>query len=257
MSKNVLIADYDISNASALANYLNQKEVINIVALTTRGDEVLDISRRSNPDIIVINLVLNELNGLSVIKYLRTFYKGIILVYNEITKSNSVDAAIKAGADLFIIRNNLENHENLYNSIIELTDGENWNIDIDSDSVDKDIDIVVTEMLHKIQIPISIKGYRYIKSAMRLLHKDINYQDGLVKFLYADVAKEHKSTYSRVERSIRHAIEVAWRDGRDSFKDVFGFEMKSRPTNGEFLSALYDVIRLKNNVNTLSYLKIS
>jgi len=114
---------------------------------------------------------------------------------------------------------------------------------------EKDVKMLVTDLLHQIGVPAHIKGYRYLRDAIRLTIEDSEFIDSVTKKLYPSVAKLHKTTSSRVERAIRHAIEVAWDRGYiDLIEDLFGYTIhseKGKPTNSEFIALIADHLKLK------------
>lgn len=111
----------------------------------------------------------------------------------------------------------------------------------------------ITELLHEIGIPAHIKGYQYLRTAIEKTYFNIDYLGQVTKVLYPEIAKEYATTASRVERAIRHAIEVAWNRGNiDAIDDIFGYTIsatKAKPTNSEFIAMLADKLRLKHRVN--------
>ena len=118
-----------------------------------------------------------------------------------------------------------------------------------------DLEKDVTEMIHEIGVPAHIKGYQYLREAIMMSVEDIEMLNSITKILYPSIAKKYQTTPSRVERAIRHAIEVAWSRGKmDTIEELFGYTVSSRkgkPTNSEFIALIADKIRLdyKHNKN--------
>lgn len=108
----------------------------------------------------------------------------------------------------------------------------------------------VTDMIHEIGIPAHIKGYHYLRDAIIMAVDDMDVLNAITKVLYPTIAKMHQTTASRVERAIRHAIEVAWSRGKlDTLDELFGYTVsngKGKPTNSEFIALIADTIRLEN-----------
>ena len=117
-----------------------------------------------------------------------------------------------------------------------------------SDYLERNLETDVTNMIHEIGVPAHIKGYQYLRDAIMMAVEDMNMLNSITKILYPTIAKNHKTTPSRVERAIRHAIEVAWSRGKmDTIDELFGYTVsvgKGKPTNSEFIALIADKIRL-------------
>ena len=112
------------------------------------------------------------------------------------------------------------------------------------------LEALVTNIIHEVGVPAHIKGYLYLRESINMVYNDIELLGSITKVLYPDVAKKYKTTASRVERAIRHAIEVAWSRGKlDTLDELFGYTVsngKGKPTNSEFIALVADTIRLKS-----------
>lgn len=115
--------------------------------------------------------------------------------------------------------------------------------------MERNLENDVTEMIHEVGVPAHIKGYQYLRDAIIMSVQDMELLNSITKILYPTIAKKHKTTPSRVERAIRHAIEVAWSRGRmDTIDALFGYTIntgKGKPTNSEFIAMIADKIRLE------------
>ncbi|HEX7065006.1 MAG TPA: sporulation transcription factor Spo0A, partial [Bacillales bacterium] len=113
-----------------------------------------------------------------------------------------------------------------------------------------DLNASITSVIHEIGVPAHIKGYMYLREAITMVYNDIELLGSITKVLYPDIAKKYKTTSSRVERAIRHAIEVAWSRGNyDSISSLFGYTVsmsKAKPTNSEFIAMVADKLRIEN-----------
>src|SRR5690625_814862 len=118
--------------------------------------------------------------------------------------------------------------------------------------VKQDLEGDITNIIHEIGVPAHIKGYMYLREAITMVYNDIELLGSITKILYPDIAKRYSTTASRVERAIRHAIEVAWNRGNiDSITELFGYTInvsKAKPTNSEFIAMVADKLRLKHKV---------
>ena len=117
-----------------------------------------------------------------------------------------------------------------------------------TDYLERNLETDVTNMIHEIGVPAHIKGYQYLRDAIMMAVEDMNMLNSITKILYPTIAKNHRTTPSRVERAIRHAIEVAWSRGKmDTIDELFGYTVsvgKGKPTNSEFIALIADKIRL-------------
>ena len=113
----------------------------------------------------------------------------------------------------------------------------------------KNLDASITSIIHEIGVPAHIKGYMYLREAISMVYNDIELLGSITKVLYPDIAKKYNTTASRVERAIRHAIEVAWSRGNiESISSLFGYTVsmtKAKPTNSEFIAMVADKLRLR------------
>ncbi len=116
-----------------------------------------------------------------------------------------------------------------------------------------DLDANITSIIHEVGVPAHIKGYMYLREAISMVYHDIELLGSITKVLYPDIAKKYNTTASRVERAIRHAIEVAWNRGNiDSLSSIFGYTVsvsKAKPTNSEFIAMIADKLRLEHKVS--------
>ncbi len=121
------------------------------------------------------------------------------------------------------------------------------------DNKPANLDASITSIIHEIGVPAHIKGYLYLREAISMVYKDIELLGSITKVLYPDIAKKYNTTASRVERAIRHAIEVAWSRGNiDSISSLFGYTVsmtKAKPTNSEFIAMVADKLRLEHKAS--------
>lgn len=223
------------------------------------GDEALQKIKQCHPDIAIIDIWLSKLDGIGVIREsnrldFRQDKPPIFIMTSPVANQNMFIQASGAGAQLCLIKpirtDSLNAHiENLLSS----RDGRVSHPERDlspshPDSLD-DIETQVTKIIHQIGVPAHIKGYQYLRTAILLTIKDSDVINSVTKILYPSVAKKYSTTTSRVERAIRHAIEVAWDRGDvDTLNAYFGYTIQNnrgKPTNSEFIAMIADNLRLK------------
>ena len=225
------------------------------------GEDALDKINRNHPDVVIIDIWLSKMDGLSVVRNAKALSYGsdkppVIVMTSPISNQNIFVQALQAGAELCLIKP--VNQSNL----IEYVDGmlknrANKAAGTHAGAGDKaaqsdltpDIEAQVTRIIHQIGVPAHIKGYQYLRTAILLTVKDSDIINSVTKVLYPSVAKKYQTTTSRVERAIRHAIEVAWDRGDvDTLNSYFGYTIQNnrgKPTNSEFIAMIADNLRLK------------
>ena len=202
---------------------------------------------------------MSKLDGLSVVRSAKATNFGedkppVIIMTSPISNQNIFVQALQAGAELCLIKplnqsNLIEYVESMLKSRSMKGDGsKNLLLPASGDDT-PDIEAQVTRIIHQIGVPAHIKGYQYLRTAILLTVKDSDIINSVTKILYPSVAKKYSTTTSRVERAIRHAIEVAWDRGDvDTLNSYFGYTIQNnrgKPTNSEFIAMIADNLRLK------------
>lgn len=256
----ILIADENQSarasarEALSRAGYRHIDEAVN-------GEEALIKISKTHPDIAIVDIWLSGIDGLGVLRkaknadYVPDRAPSFILT-SVVSNQNVFVQAMNAGAELCLIKP--LNPANLCEHISEMIKNRaanalSDNAELKSSQTDgdktPDIETQVTKIIHQIGVPAHIKGYQYLRTAILLTVKDSDIINSVTKILYPSVAKKYQTTTSRVERAIRHAIEVAWDRGDvDTLNSYFGYTIQNnrgKPTNSEFIAMIADNLRLK------------
>lgn len=199
-------------------------------------------------------MVMPELDGIGLLKKLKNTKldkKPTIIVYSISTLARTVETALTLGADYYLLKP--QSNERICDTIREFTK-EPQPISKDivngiSASDNQDLETIVTDFIHELGVPAHIKGYQYIRSAIMMVVDNMDLLNFITKQLYPDIAKAYNTTASRVERAIRHSIEVAWSRGKpETMNEIFGYTIhtgKGKPTNSEFIAMVADRIRLQ------------
>lgn len=248
--RKILIASENAGERSALRVHL-EKSGYRFVEEATNGEEALLKIGRSHPDVVIIDLWLSKIDGIGVIKNAKAINYGSdripsFILVSMLSNQNVFVEANSAGADLCILKPyDLKSMGDHIQSILirrnapQSTGG----------NALPDIETQVTQIIHQIGIPAHIKGYQYLRSAIIMTINDNEIINSVTKVLYPSVAKKYSTTTSRVERAIRHAIEVAWDRGDiDTLNHYFGYTIQNsrgKPTNSEFIAMIADNLRLK------------
>ena len=222
----------------------------------SNGDEALMKARAIQPDFIICDMWLPKIDGVRLIKAVNDILpkdrQPEYIVTTVVGNQNILIEADEAGAAYCMIKpvdNSVlaDRMKRLYKQKKGLIKP---GVHIDRDN---DIETQVTHIIHQIGVPAHIKGYQYLRSAILMAISDGDIINSVTKALYPSVAKKYKTTSSRVERAIRHAIEVAWdRGDLDTLNSYFGYTIQNsrgKPTNSEFIAMIADNMRLKNKIS--------
>ena len=269
----VLIADDNKEFCSILNDYLlNQKDII-VTGIAKDGREALSLIESRKPDLVVLDIIMPHLDGLGVLEKLNNMNLEKlprVIVLSAVGQDKITQQAITLGAyyyfvkpfdmDIFTKRiremfNTGVNKNSTINRSSIVSKGNDSISHNSSISYGEPVDLEteITSIIHEIGVPAHIKGYMYLREAITMVVNDMELLSAVTKELYPSIAKKYKTTASRVERAIRHAIEVAWGRGQiDAINKLFGYTIhndKGKPTNSEFIAIIADKLRLKNKVS--------
>ena len=247
----IMVADASEDYTSLLGQALTAENDFELVGTATDGADALHLLLDTKPDVILLDLVLPKMDGLALLKRmgelgLHTIPIVVSAFYNEqmIVRSAALGAyyfvpkPCDTGALAEQIRHCVRRSSPALLPSVPKTV-----------SVDSDLEETVTEIIHEIGVPAHIKGYQYLREAIILTVQDMEIINAVTKVLYPAVAKKFGTTPSRVERAIRHAIEVAWdRGDLETLQKFFGYtvsNIKGKPTNSEFIAMIADCLSLR------------
>lgn len=261
----ILIADDNIDFVSTVVTYLNSQEDIEIVGTAKDGVEAYNKIVETNPTIVLLDVIMPHLDGLGVLEKLETsnVKKPIFIMLSAVGQDNVTARAINLGAEYYILKPfkmdvlikrirevvNKPRPEVKAQSMINYSENKSNYVDINNQATKEEIlEIKVTNIIHEVGVPAHIKGYQYLRDGIIMVVNNIEIINQITKQLYPDLAKKYKTTPSRVERAIRHAIEVAWNRGQvETVESIFGYTIsssKGKPTNSEFIAMIADKLRL-------------
>ena len=247
--KRVLIADTGEGSRRGLADYLNQEADFQVVGQTEDGPSLLRMVKELEPDAVVMDLVLTGMDGLEVVEELNSLpNRPKILILTRYTRGNIIEEAADRGADYYITKPSRPSM--VCERLRSLTAAERTA----SEGNDRvDLEARVTAIIHEVGVPAHIKGYQYLREAILIAVDDMDVINAVTKVLYPEVAKRFGTTASRVERAVRHAIEVAWdRGDLETLQKYFGYTVsnsKGKPTNSEFIAMIADRLCLDMKKN--------
>jgi len=243
--RKVIVADVSEDFRRLLGDAVKAEEDLELAGTTGDGNELLELIRGRGADVVVMDLVLSGADGLSVLRELGE-KRPKILVLSSFTGSALAEQAAADGADYLMLKPC--RIPTLLERIRQLAGERNGVVNAKTERPDQRLERQVTAIIHEIGVPAHIKGYQYLREAIRLAVEDMEVINAVTKILYPTVAKKFSTTASRVERAIRHAIEVAWdRGDLETLQKYFGYTVsntKGKPTNSEFIAMIADRISL-------------
>ncbi len=260
----IVIADDNKEFSDILCEYLNSQGDIEVVGMAKDGNEACDLITERMPDIAILDIIMPHLDGLGVLEKLRAVQlkkRPLFIVLSAVGQDKITQRALALGAEYYIVKP--FDMDVLVSRIRQLKDS-NHNSVIRSEHmmetkssyhvpVQRNLEVEVTNIMHEIGVPAHIKGYQYLRDAIMMVVKDLDIINSITKQLYPSIAREYNTTPSRVERAIRHAIEVAWSRGQiDAIDSLFGYTVsigKGKPTNSEFIAMVADKLRLEMKVS--------
>lgn len=242
----VLIIESNRTLGEELGAKLRQYPEIEIEAVTQNGDEALKICSAARPDVIVCDAMLQPTDGFELTEQILKVCSGVVILTSAFCNDSMFSKAAFCGASFFMVKP--FDVKNLYQQILffhKVSAERNGSYNDE----EYDVEIMVSNMIKTIGVPAHIKGYQFLRDAIMWVVEDMEIINAVTKELYPGIAKKHKTTSSRVERAIRHAIEVSWQRGDiDTLNKLFGHTVKftkDKPTNSEFIAMIADRIRLQ------------
>ena len=254
---NVAIADDNERILDMLEEVINMDKDLKVVGKAKNGEEMCQIIKNKEPDVVLLDLIMPKMDGLAVMEKVNHDNTGMkhphFIVVTAVGQEKITEDAFNKGANYYIMKpfNNkvLVDRIKTVSRVFQNHEGKNEETMETIQIREEDLETRVTNMLHEIGIPAHIKGYHYLRDAIMMAVEDMDVLNAITKILYPTVAKKYQTTSSRVERAIRHAIEVAWSRGKlDTLDELFGYTVsngKGKPTNSEFIALISDTIQLE------------
>ena len=243
----VLIADTSEEFCASLTKALQSAEGFQVLGIAADGEQAIAMVNQRKPDILVLDLMLSKQDGLSVLKAIASMdRKPVTLATSRFVTDYVASAAANLGVRYLMVKpcdmaTLVERLEEIRGSSAKPSNLRKTG--------SQSIESLVTGIIHEIGVPAHIKGYQYLREAIIIAVNDMDVINAITKVLYPQVAKTFQTTPSRVERAIRHAIEVAWdRGDLDTLQRFFGYTVsntKGKPTNSEFIALIADKLQLQ------------
>ena len=262
----LLIADDNSDFAKTLVNYLEKEEEIEVIGMVKDGQEAFDMIKATTPDVVLLDVIMPHLDGLGVLEKINEIMEGkkpICIMLSAVGQDKITQKAINLGAQYYIVKpfdigmlvkrikelKFYQPAEMRNNFISKESRAQYIDIPKETKKSQENLEALVTNIIHEVGVPAHIKGYQYLREAIIMVVNDIDIINQITKQLYPDIATKYGTTPSRVERAIRHAIEVAWGRGQtEVVESIFGYTIsasKGKPTNSEFIAMIADKLRLE------------
>ncbi len=236
----LILADEDKDLLEELKSYLSEK--YNIIATTNSGEELISLINATNPDMVVMDIVLKDCDGFKVLENINNKSSKII-IQSALSMDGFINKAIGLGASYYCIKP--FNIETLMERVEDLLNPNKTQSGVYFNAkTNNQIEEKITNIFITVGIPAHIKGYQFLREAIKLAIANPEIINSITKKLYPTIAEKYDTSASKVERAIRHAIEVAWNRGKiENINNLFGIKVYSsneKPTNGEFIALVAD-----------------
>lgn len=242
--KTVLVVEDNLNFSNVIKNYFDGSDLLDIKYQAKDGEEAIKLIKdNSDIDIVLLDLVMPKKDGVHVLEEINNLdiHKDII-VMTSFNSDEIIRRVSGLGIKYFMLKPfEMKELESRIKGII--------NSSISKNLIPNDLKVNLTKLLHELGMPSHIKGYEYIREGIMMLYNDPSIIGGITKELYPEIADKYNTSVSRVERAIRHAIEVSWNRGNlDLMEEVFGHSVdydKAKPTNSEFIVTVADKLKLE------------
>lgn len=264
MSKKVkiIVAEDNRNLCQILQDYIHRDDEFDLAGVAYNGLEAWELIQKHDPELIIMDLVMPNLDGLEVLERINTrtsVPRPKVIMLTAFGHETLTHQAMIMGVDYFILKpfdlEILGKRIKTLTQDVEISNPHHLSqtsISVAPVGRGINISVEVTSMMHQLGIPAHVKGYQYIRDAILMVIEDVSLLGAVTKELYPAIAKKYNTAPSRVERGIRHAIELAWERGHmETLKRIFGYSMnieRQKPTNSEFIALLADKLRVMSKV---------
>ncbi|MBQ7227297.1 MAG: sporulation transcription factor Spo0A [Clostridia bacterium] len=241
MQTKLVIVDDNEEFLTSLVEFFADSSEFKVVATATNGEDALDVITATRPDVVLLDLVMPRLDGYGVLEQLSPSQK--VIVMSALSGENFITKATELGAKYYIMKP--FRNETLVSRINDCIRGSTA-----SRIKNKTLEEKITNIFITVGIPAHIKGYQFLREAIKMAIDNPDVINSITKRLYPEVARRFDTSPSKVERAIRHAIEVAWNRGKiENINSLFGvrvYNHNEKPTNGEFIALVADKMLLES-----------
>ncbi|AFM42221.1 response regulator receiver protein [Desulfosporosinus acidiphilus SJ4] len=262
----VLLADDNREFVEIVKDFIERQEDMSLVGVAYHGNEALELIAREEPHVVLLDIIMPHLDGLGVLEKLQVITpRPKIIILTAFGQESMTQRAVNLGANYYILKPfDLETlgkrirqlQDDFPDSSAQLSNSAANNKTISAQPISasilpptsKNLEVEVTRMIHQMGVPAHVKGYQYLRDAIVSVVQEVSLLGAVTKELYPMIAEKYQTTPSRVERAIRHAIELAWDRGNVDFMNrFFGYTInidRGKPTNSEFVAMVADKLRM-------------
>lgn len=256
-SISICLVDDNQELVTLMEDYFEEQEDIEVIGTASNGKDCLEMLDVLEPDILILDIIMPHIDGIAVLNQMRSMEfkkQPQVIMLTAFGQEEVMKKAVEFGASYFILKPfDLTHLADQIRMISSNTGFKTKTMKPKKVNKEKNLEANITNIIHEIGVPAHIKGYMYLREAITMVYNDIELLGSITKILYPEIGKKFNTTASRVERAIRHAIEVAWSRGNiDSISALFGYTInvsKAKPTNSEFIAMVADRLRLENKVS--------
>lgn len=246
MSYSIIIADDNLSLANSLKDFFDSKDGFSVLAIAPNGVKALELISRLKPDFLLLDIVMPELDGFGVLSALEG-KKPAVVMMSQLATDGFVQKAMQYGASYFLAKP--FDFETAYKVLSDLASPQPATKPVQNKR-NRSLDEKISNLFISVGIPAHIKGYQFLREAIKMTIETPDIINSITKRLYPSIAERYGTSASKVERAIRHAIEVAWNRGKiENINNIFGIKIYSpneKPTNGEFIALIADKLLLES-----------
>ena len=250
----VLVADDNGMTREMLNQGLSRMEDVEVVGLAANGQEAVEYIRKYQPDVLILDLIMPVLDGVGVLETLKRMQgkRPNVLVLSAMGSEDIVNEVMRYGVRYFMVKPfEIEHVCKRIRDIMNQEKGVQNTFTLGQGIRPRSVDEEITSVFLTIGIPAHIKGYQYLREAVKMVMENKQLIGSITKELYPGIAERFETSPSKVERAIRHAIDVAWTKGRiENINRVFGYNiytLHDKPTNGEFIALLADKLAMEHS----------
>lgn len=259
----IAIADDNKEMTNLIMNIVSTQNDMEVVGVAHDGLECVQMIKDTNPDLLLLDLIMPQLDGMGVIERIREGCQQVkIMMITAFSHENLTSQALQSGVSYYLMKP--FDHEVLLRHIRsilgvskQVTNYSSKREEVvtayDQRKPKVSLEVQISAIMQEIGVPANIKGYMFLREAITRVYNDLELLGSITKILYPEVGNKFNTTASRVERAIRHAIEVAWQRGDiDYISKIFGYtvsNVKAKPTNSEFIALIADRLRIQNQLS--------
>lgn len=243
MNKTIVIADDNSALCESIRQYLDSQDGFEVVGIAPNGVKAIELVTKQQPDLLLLDIVMPELDGFGVLASLEG-KKPTVIMMSQLATDGFVQKAMQYGASYFLAK------PFDYNALVRVINNfTSSQPRAQQTKKNKNLDEKIANLFISVGIPAHIKGYQFLREAIKMTIETPDIINSITKRLYPGIAEHYQTSPSKVERAIRHAIEVAWNRGKiENINNVFGIKIYSpndKPTNGEFIALVADKLLLE------------